>query len=186
MTSHCTKTLLLLSFALTLLALAACGGGGGGEFTATSITFKPDGPGGAGDIWLELESANPSKNSFKLKVIGDDIKGVYGVAGRLEFDRSILALRGAKAGNALEGNSAQLIAAGGSNDEGGVFGVSRSKDYQHGVNLRADKVIGILEFEVKSAGTTTISFNTKRSNALNQLLDDVEVAHWLGGTLEVR
>jgi len=183
MTSHGARILLLFIFALALLGLTACGGGGG--FAATSITFTPDGPGGAGDIWLELESANPPGNSFKLKVIGDELKGVYGVAGRLKFDRAICSLKGAKAGDALKGNSAEIIAAGGSNDEGGVFGFSRSKDYQHGVNLSANKVIGVLEFKVESAGTTTISFNTKRSNALNQILDDVEVAHWLGGTLKV-
>lgn len=188
MISARSKIFLLTLFTFTLVGLAfyGCGGDGGGGFSASSITFTPDGPGGKGDIWLELESAEPSKNRFKLKVIGDGIEGAYGVAGRLEFDRNICALGGAKSGDALEGGSAEIVAAAGSNEEGGVFGFSRSKNYESSSNLSADEVIGYLEFTVSAAGTTELSFVSKRSKVLNHKLDIVDVKNWLGGTLTVK
>jgi hypothetical protein len=154
-------------------------------FQATSIKFTPDGPGTVGQIWLEGGEFEPENNRFTLKVLGDEIENAYGVAGRLEFDVTIASLDDATAGDALQGNEAVLVAKGGSTDKGGVFGVSRSVDFQNSVTLSKDKVIGVLEFTVTAAGETTLKFDDDGSAVPNHDLDTNEIDSWLGGTLKV-
>ncbi|HPM77323.1 MAG TPA: cohesin domain-containing protein [bacterium] len=155
------------------------------DFTATSISFTPAGEAQAGDIWLELAESAPAKNTFTLNVRGNAIAETYGVAGRLLFDRELTSLDSAEPGDALAGNDAQIKALGGSNDQGGVFGISRSGDYTHSVTLDAAKIIGTLQFTVSAAGTTDITFNEERSTILNHDFELAEVSNWLGGTLVV-
>ena len=154
------------------------------DFQASSISFDPAGPGTTGQIWLELDQADPATNSFTLKVLGDGLDG-YGVAGRMNFDRLIAALDAAKPGDALEGNSAVIVAKGGDIDAGGVFGVSRSGDFENTATISSDKIIGTLEFSVSAAGTTAIDFDADRSSILDAVFEKVEVDSWLGGTLTV-
>jgi len=188
--------LILTVFVLAILGLSACSSGGNESHqneqgdddsghSATSISFTSDSGAGTGNIWLEIDSTNPESKSFKLKVVGDGL-AVYGVAGRLEFDRSICTLDGAQAGTALEGNSAKIVAKAGSNDKGGVFGFSRSVEFMHSAQLSKDKAIGTLEFTVSKTGTTKIAFVEDRSKALDQELKSVDVVKWLGGTLVVK
>jgi len=194
------KTLLkILFFLVCVLSLSCTGcsrsdnggsgdddddGSGDDDFSPTSITFMPDGQGAAGDIWLEQGATDVDKKAFTLKVIGDGLT-VFGVAGRLTFNESVCELTGIVAGDALEGGTAPIVAAAAGNDDGGVFGVSRSVDWRHSATIAKTKVIGTLEFSVKKAGTTTIAFNADRSRALDEGLHSVEITNWLGGELTV-
>ena len=159
---------------------------GDDDFTASSITFEPDSGSGDQTIWLALAGASPETNSFVLNVIGQAIDSTYGVAGRLEFDLELTALGQAQAGNALESNNAQILALGGPNDKGGVFGFSRSGDYEHSVTLSKDKIIGTLHLTVLGAGQTKIDFDDDRSHVIDHDLDALEVTDWIGGTLTVQ
>jgi hypothetical protein len=185
---------IIAPLALVLLflaaALPACSKGdddddSGGQPAVGSIDFAAEGPGAAGDIWLELGEKDVAKQTFTLKVIGDGLTA-FGVAGRLIFDVSVCELTGITVGDALEGGTAELVGAAAGNDKGGVFGVSRSVDWQHSAAVSKDKVVGTLKFSVKKAGTTTIAFNADRSRALDEGLHSVEVANWLGGELTVK
>jgi hypothetical protein len=184
---------LLYAFAATLLVtlpFTACKSNDNGDddddsFSASSITFTPNGSGQTGDIWLELVSSDPKTNSFQLKVVGSGIETAYGVAGRLTFDRKIASLDEATAGNALEGNNAVLVARGTSNDEGGIFGVSRSVDFQNDVEITESKTIATLSFTVLGTGTTEIKFVENLSRVMDKGLDSVEIGNWSGGTLTV-
>ena len=192
MNSSILKSLIFCMLILALASFAGCKKGDDDNDDDSSdnggiksVTFQPAGSAGAGDIWLELESSSPGDNRFSLRVKGDGLT-VYGVAGRLEFDPAICTLTGAQSGDALEGGTAKIVAAGGASDEGGVFGISRSGDFQTGADLKADRNIGVLEFSILSPGSTKISFTSDHSRVMNQNLESVEVAHWLGGTLAIK
>lgn len=186
-----TNGALLLLLVLTLvLAVAGCTKSSDDDddnngFSASTITFTPDQAGGAGEIRLILGQASPETNTLVLQVVGDEITGAYGVSGRLLFDTQIAALTGIEAKDALEGNLAEIVAMSAGNDKGGVFGVSRSIDFEHSADLTTDKVVAELTFTVEKAGETKIEFNEDRSIALDHDLDQVEITAWLGGTLTV-
>lgn len=197
MTEPITKTVFILLLITALAFAAGCdksdddddSGSGDDDdddaFVATSITFTPDGPGAAGDIWVELESVNTEENTFVLKVVGDHVLSAYGVAGRMEFDTDMTTLNEARPGNALLSDDAQVMAKGAGNDAGAVFGISRTGDFVHGVVIEKTKIIGTLEFTVSAAGTTQISFHQDSSRVMSQDLEVVEVGQWLGGKLVV-
>jgi len=180
---------LVLLFSVSVLVFAGCQKSGddddnGGDVSFHSVSFTPEGQGGAGDLWLELGDVDVAHGKITLKVIGDAF-AAYGVAGRLLFDQKVLMLTGAYAGDALAGENVQIVAAGAANDEGGVFGFSRSGDYSSSAEVTKSKVIGTLEFKLIAHGTAEITFNADRSRVVNEVLDSVEVAHWLGGTVMV-
>ncbi|MDD5308640.1 MAG: cohesin domain-containing protein [Deltaproteobacteria bacterium] len=184
MTERARKVLVLLASAALVACMTGCyhvedkSADAGGAFG-----FEAEGPGKAGDVWLELESESPAARTFTLKVLASGLKQVYGAAGRLVFDTKVCALRSAAPGDALEGGKAQVIAKGGPNAEGGVFGISRSGDFETSVDLGSGAVVGTLTFEIVGSGTTDIAFVPERSHAVTHTLESVAVAHWLGGTL---
>jgi hypothetical protein len=152
------------------------------EGPSPTITFTPQGPADPG-IWLELEAADPENGTFTLKVVGKGIGNVYGVAGRLAFDRTHCSLEAARAGDALLGGTATLVAAGASTADGGVFGISRSGDFENAVDLDGSRVIGYLDFLLQDTGSFDLSFVDARSRAIDPGLRYIEVDGWLGGTL---
>ena len=186
MTDRTRKFFFLVILILAVAGLAGCDSGGdkGGGGKGSPGSFEPEAQARSGDIWLKLEKA--SATHVTLHVIGDGISGAYGVAGKLIFDTSVLGMEGGGAGTALEGGSASVLAAIKGNDEGGVFGFSRSGDYNHSVDLKADKVIGILEFNVTKKGAVKIAFDPDHSKVMSHELKSVEVTHWLGGTITIK
>lgn len=152
---------------------------------SASIQFQPAGQPGPGMVWLELGTVDVAEGTFTLLVKGDGLSTAYGVAGRLRFDTSVCTLQYARPGNALEAGTAEVIAAGAGNDEGGVFGMTRSKDFMRSAEITASEVIGTLHFEVAEPGTTEIRFADRRSAVLSHELQRVDVTAWLGGTLTV-
>lgn len=186
----------LAFFAVFFLLFAACGHGddddnddsspGDDDDNATlEVEFTPDAPGEAGAIWLELGQVLAEENTFTLKVIGDGLTA-YGVAGRLLFDPQVVTLTAVQAGEALAGDNAVIVAAGAANELGGVFGFSRSVNYQQSAALVKTKIIGEVTFTIQDKGETTISFNVDRSRVLDHSLDSVEVGHWYGGKLAIK
>jgi len=191
------KLFRLLAIALLLLAAASAGCQKSGDdddnqnndddntpFQAKQITFTPAGSAQAGDIWLEMENADPAQNAFTLRLMGNGLTDVYGVAGRLTFDRAIGALNSAAPMVALGSGGATVATEAAANDAGGVFGFSR-QGLVAGVAFAEPVVIGTLEFNALKAGKTDIAFTENKSRVMNPDLEVVEVAHWLGGTLTV-
>jgi hypothetical protein len=177
-----------LLLCLFLFAFSGCGNkgddddGGGGS----PITFTPDDEGRNGYIWLKLESTKPSEGKFTLHVLGEGILHAYGVAGRLQFDTSMIRLDGGGAGPALDIDGSPILTAIKASDDGGIFGFTRSGDIANSVTLDSEKVIGILEFTALKPGKTAISFVETKSRVLDQNLKKVDVVKWMGGTIEVR
>jgi hypothetical protein len=155
--------------------------GGPDETPVPKITFAPAGPTTAG-VWLELESADLAAQRFSLKILGSGLANVYGISGRLVFDRGLCTLESATAGAAL-GAGAAAVAAGASSVEGGLFGVSRTGDFSAGVALDGTQVIGTLSFVLADRGTVGITFAPERSRILDPRFQKVEVGAWLGGAV---
>jgi hypothetical protein len=192
-------TLALLGGCPNEVTYLGADGGGGGAVTTThtgtggegasvpvhAVHFEPSGSPGPGSIWLEADGDVGSDGTFTLLVRGDGLATVFGVAGRLEHDPNVCSLEGAEAGDALDDGGAELLAAGAGRSSGGVFGVTRARDWQSSATVEANEVIGRLTFKAVAPGTTNVRFVTQRSKVLSHELKEVEVAQWLGGTVTV-